>query len=174
MSHPKESNSLGSSNPGRPLEEGKKRSGGPREALRSLYRELEGRIEDLAPICEASGRCCRFREYGHHLYVSDLELDLFEEIEGPIRIEGEPDRVERHESGICPFQVDGLCSVRSGRPIGCRVYFCDERTARRIEELAEEFHGRVRQIHDSYGIAYSYGPWLEGLASRDGRGIREG
>ena len=44
--------------------------------LRTLYDELGLEVSRLGPVCELSGRCCRFREYGHSLFVSTLEIQL--------------------------------------------------------------------------------------------------
>ena len=30
----------------------------------------------LGPVCQLSGRCCRFKEYGHTLFVSTPEVQL--------------------------------------------------------------------------------------------------
>ena len=41
-----------------------------------LYREVDREVAAAGPVCIASGRCCRFKEWGHVLYVSNLEADL--------------------------------------------------------------------------------------------------
>ncbi|MDP7032856.1 MAG: hypothetical protein QF752_00030 [Planctomycetota bacterium] len=135
--------------------------------LEALYGQLAAEMEALNPICESSGRCCRFREYGHRLYLTDLELHYFEYREGPVRVADGGPRQRRLEEGICPFQEERLCTTREGRPLGCRVYYCDPRAEGRIEIWAEEFHGRIRKIHETYGIPYRYRPWLEALGDRD-------
>ena len=45
-----------------------------REALQGAYAELDAEVVRLAPVCQISGRCCRFEEYGHTLFVSAPEL----------------------------------------------------------------------------------------------------
>ena len=33
-------------------------------------------MAQLGPVCQLSGRCCRFKEYGHTLFVSTAEVRL--------------------------------------------------------------------------------------------------
>src|SRR4051812_10991946 len=48
-----------------------------RETIARVYTELERAIAQRRPRCEASGRCCRFEEFGHRLYVTTMELAAF-------------------------------------------------------------------------------------------------
>jgi len=41
-----------------------------------MYREVDRAVTAAGPICVASGKCCRFKEYGHMLYLSNLEADV--------------------------------------------------------------------------------------------------
>jgi hypothetical protein len=45
------------------------------EVLR-LYQEVDRQVAAAGPVCVASGRCCRFKEYGHTLFLSNLEADV--------------------------------------------------------------------------------------------------
>ncbi len=45
------------------------------EELEAVYASLEDELARLAPVCLVSGRCCRFREYGHTLFLSAAELE---------------------------------------------------------------------------------------------------
>ena len=38
--------------------------------LRALYADLDRQVAAIGPVCELSGRCCRFLEFGHTLFVS--------------------------------------------------------------------------------------------------------
>ena len=42
-------------------------------AIHQLYDDLGQAVVERRPVCNASGRCCRFEEYGHRLYVTGLE-----------------------------------------------------------------------------------------------------
>ena len=42
----------------------------------ALYAEADAAVAAAGPRCDASGRCCRFKEYGHTLFISNLEADV--------------------------------------------------------------------------------------------------
>lgn len=48
-----------------------------REGVAFLYADVQSEIDARRPICSVSGRCCRFEEYGHRLFVTTLELATF-------------------------------------------------------------------------------------------------
>jgi len=126
-----------------------------------LYEALASDIAAAAPICELSGRCCRFKEYGHTLFISRPEAELLLE-------EGLPAGAVIDEAG-CPFQINGLCTARERRPLGCRVYFCDPNYAGKGEDLSEKYIGRLKQLHDETGTPWEYRPlhhFLREMAER--------
>jgi hypothetical protein len=43
--------------------------------LRVLYAELDREVAGIGPVCKLSGRCCRFEEYGHTLFISTAEAE---------------------------------------------------------------------------------------------------
>ena len=51
-----------------------KPSGKP--SSRRVYEELDREVARRGPVCQLSGRCCRFEEYGHTLFVSTAEVQL--------------------------------------------------------------------------------------------------
>jgi Fe-S-cluster containining protein len=129
-----------------------------RAALDGVYQGLAGEIAQRGPRCELSGRCCRFEEYGHRLYVTTIELAAF--VHG-LR-QGGP-AVPAWEGTGCPFQVAKLCSVHSIRPFGCRAFFCDPTAAQWQNEVYERLHGQIKRLHDHYGIPYFYLEWRNAL-----------
>jgi len=48
-----------------------------RDAVEQVYRELADEVARRRPLCVVSGRCCRFEEYGHRLFVTTGELATF-------------------------------------------------------------------------------------------------
>ena len=90
-----------------------------RDELRALYRELDEAVAMTGPVCQLSGRCCRFKDYGHTLFLSAPEaLLLVADAPQP------PGQLDNGQS--CPWQdVRGRCTARDARPLGCRVFFCD-------------------------------------------------
>src|SRR5687768_16095240 len=47
-----------------------------RESILALYRQVDAEVAAAGPVCQASGRCCRFREYGHTLFLSKMEAEV--------------------------------------------------------------------------------------------------
>src|SRR5687767_4148795 len=95
-----------------------------RSDLLNLYAEIDAEIAAESPRCDASGRCCRFSEYGHTLFLSAVEGELLFEREPEIG------------GGECPYQINQLCTARERRPLGCRTYFCDPKYAHRMPEIS--------------------------------------
>jgi Fe-S-cluster containining protein len=121
-----------------------------RDALLALYDDLGADVAKAAPVCDLSGRCCRFKEYGHTLFVSRPEADLLLE-------QGLPENAVVDEAG-CPFQIKGLCTARERRPLGCRIYYCDPAYAGVGEALTERYLTRLKQLHDEAGESWEYRP----------------
>jgi Fe-S-cluster containining protein len=125
------------------------------DEVHRAYAELQSRIEQRRPICVASGKCCHFERYGHRLYVSTMELAAFV---AAIEAAG--------GGGLgtgCPFQIGKLCGVHGFRPFGCRVFFCDPTATQWQQEQYEQFHGKMRKLHDELGVPYFYVEWRAGL-----------
>ena len=88
-----------------------------RRRVLELYEAVDREVAAAGPLCIASGRCCRFKEYGHALFLSNLEADVLLAAAPPYQQPVTPE--------YCPFQKDNLCTAREPRPLGCRVYYCD-------------------------------------------------
>jgi Fe-S-cluster containining protein len=110
-----------------------------------LYRKV---TRDLARrpglFCRQSSRCCRFRQAGHRLYLTRLELDEMVAQGGP-RSGG---------AEVCPWLERGLCGIREGRALACRTYFCSDEAA--AAEVTERWHAEIRRIHARHGLPYVY------------------
>jgi len=143
-------------------------------ALASLYRDFGAEVQRRRPVCRTSGRCCRFEEFGHRLFVTTMELATFA---GALQAGPTGNLPTRRHARIplpmlapggaagacCPFQRDNLCSVHAIRPLGCRVFFCDESSTDWQREQYEQLHGRLRALHGALGIDYFYVEWLAAL-----------
>ena len=121
-----------------------------RNGLLAICDDLASDVARAGPVCDLSGRCCRFNEFGHKLYISRPEAQLLLE-------RGLPDNSTVDESG-CPFQVGGLCTARERRPLGCRIYFCDPNYAGIGEVLSEAYIARLKQLHNQTGTPWEYRP----------------
>jgi len=123
-----------------------------RAEIQALYNDLDREVALLGPICRLTGRCCRFEEYGHTLFVSSPEVQFLLEAALP------PQRpLDRGET--CPWQSDqGYCTAREARPLGCRVYYCDPSYESAAHELSEKYVARLKKLSDKHGLPWSYAP----------------
>lgn len=119
-----------------------------KSGLLQIYNDLAQDLARLAPVCDLSGRCCRFTEYGHRLYLTRIEADL-------LLADGLPKNAEVNEHG-CPFQQGTLCTAREKRPFGCRVFFCDPNYAGQAEVLSEKYLEQLRQLHAETETPWDY------------------
>jgi Fe-S-cluster containining protein len=136
-----------------------------REALQEVYAGLDAEVARLAPVCQISGRCCRFEEYGHTLFVSSPEFAL-------LLADAPPPSRPLDGGATCPWQDDrGRCSARGARPMGCRVYFCDPSYQPLAPEIAEAGIARLKRLVDDLGLPWDYAPLHRHLAQArlDGR-----
>ena len=74
------------------------------------------------------------------------------------------DVIRAQQAGTCPFLVDHLCSIHTIRPMGCRVFFCDESATDWQRDLYEQSQARIRAIHETHEIPYEYREWRSLLA----------
>ncbi len=134
-----------------------------RAALLEIYEALAADVAAAAPVCELSGRCCRFREYGHTLFISRTEAELLLE-------DGLP-AGSVVDDATCPFQIGGLCTARERRPFGCRVYFCDPNYAGVGEQLTEKYLAQLKTAHATAEAPWEYRPlhhFLKEMAKEPG------
>lgn len=128
-----------------------------RRALRALYDEVDALVAARDPRCEMSGRCCDFPRSGHQLWASELEAAFAVDARG-----GD---VPAAPSGQCAWYVDGTCRNREGRPLGCRLYFCDPSWAPEMPEHYERFHAALKALHDRAGWTYRYRLFTEAIGA---------
>lgn len=131
-------------------------------AVGNVYQALQDAIDLQKPICSASGRCCRFEEYGHRLFVTTIELGAFLTQLRQQTSPTDPKSALEILAG-CPFQLDGLCSVHTIRPFGCRVFFCDPTATDWQKEQYERFHKELKRLHGNLEIPYFYVEWRAAL-----------
>lgn len=122
------------------------------DELRALDTDLDREVAAIGPVCELSGRCCRFLEYGHTLFVSTAEVGYLLELAPP------PAR-PLDQGASCPWQDSrGHCTVRDARPLGCRIYYCDPTFQEAAHRLSERFIARMKRFSSDYGISWNYAP----------------
>lgn len=135
-----------------------------REALRGLYDALDAEVAQFGPICRLSGRCCRFEEYGHTLFVSAPEVAL-------LLADAPPPVRPLDDGATCPWQdAHGHCTARDARPLGCRVYYCDPTFENRAAELSETFIARLKRLADAQNLPWNYAPLHRHLQQAEAAG----
>ena len=137
--------------------------------LTGMFVELKDAIAAGGAVCQASGRCCKFNSYGHVLYVTGLEAAwlITQAQQVPVDIHYQtqakgvrlPVRSPAAWPDGCLYQVDGLCSVHQVRPLGCRVYFCQEGTEAWQQDIYETFQKKLKAFHESMDCPYVYAEW---------------
>ncbi|MBI4602604.1 MAG: hypothetical protein HY721_11655, partial [Planctomycetes bacterium] len=127
--------------------------------LEALYARVDHEVEALGVACWVRGDCCDFDRCEHRLYASTVEL---------AHVRAKHPEAFEPEGGLCPFWVEGRCTERERRPLGCRTYFCDARYREQLEALHERCLREVRAIAARHGIPWAYAPFVAAL--RAGRG----
>jgi len=117
-------------------------------ALGELYARLDAEIASAGANCEACGQCCDFQRAGHRLYVSTAELALLAGVRPTAAASPAPLR--------CPYRIDGACTARARRPLGCRVHFCTPPSEQWCEQIYERYHHAIGALHEEYDIPYRY------------------
>jgi len=130
-----------------------------RRRVLELYEEVDRAVAAAGPVCVASGRCCRFKDHGHVLFLSNLEADV---------LLADAPAYERPVSpDYCPFQKEKLCTARQPRPLACRIYFCDPTYQEAGNRLSEEYLRRLKQLATDNGLPWRYAPLHEFLNSAE-------
>ena len=115
-----------------------------------IYATVDTAVAAAGPRCDASGRCCRFTEYGHTLFLSQFEADIL--------LASAPPFAKPVTRDACPFQVNNLCTARDERPLGCRIYFCDPTYTETGNRITEDAIAALKQLADETGASWRYAP----------------
>jgi hypothetical protein len=121
-----------------------------RRKVLEIYREADAEVAAAGPVCIASGRCCRFKEYGHTLFLSGFEAEIL--------LEGAPAYAKPVGDAFCPFQKENLCTARDCRPLGCRIYFCDPQYQQTSQEITERAVTKLKRLAADHGSEWRYAP----------------
>ena len=121
--------------------------------MSELYVELEKELEHLGPSCVACGACCRFAEYDHEMWLTNLELAY---------LLGKHGLRRETQKGVCPYLEDDQCTAREGRALGCRVFFCSL-PSDFPADLSERYLERLKAIAKEEGVELLYGELLASL-----------
>ncbi|HEY8503150.1 MAG TPA: hypothetical protein VIL46_01110 [Gemmataceae bacterium] len=116
----------------------------------SLYAAVDRAVAAAGPVCGASGRCCRFAEYDHTLFLSRLEAEVL--------LAAAPAYEKPVSPDFCPFQRDNLCTARDPRPLGCRIYYCDPSYQETGSRIMEDALRELKRLADEHGLGWRYAP----------------
>ena len=133
-----------------------------RERVLAVYAEADAAVAAAGPRCDVSGRCCRFKEYGHTLFISNLEAEVL--------LESAPPYAKPVSGDFCPFQVSNLCTARDPRPLGCRIYFCDPGYQETGRVISETYLRRLKELAEKFETGWRYAPLHHFLNEAEGRG----
>ncbi len=64
--------------------------------------------------------------------------------------------------GTCPYLREKRCDARTGRALGCRVFFCRD-PHQQAERLYETYLNRIRELAGETGVDLYYGELLRSL-----------
>jgi hypothetical protein len=138
-----------------------------RAELKALYARLDAAVAQFGPVCELSGRCCRFAEWGHTLFLSAPEFAV-------LLADAPPPARAVDDGATCPWQdALGRCTARDARPIGCRVYYCDPSFQGDAAALSEEFIAYLKRLVASYQLPWQYAPLHYHLRAAQAAGLIE-
>ena len=135
-------------------------------AVQAVYQRVQEAVDQRRPICIASGRCCRFEEFGHRLYVTTLELAAFvRNVREALGHQAISAIFDAWDGTGCPFQSAKLCGVHAIRPFGCRIFFCDESSISWQAAQYERLHTELKRLHAHLEVPYFYVEWRQALAA---------
>lgn len=125
--------------------------------MAAFYERVDAAIALHGALCRNRGLCCRFAEFGHRLYVTEPERRYFAEGMAAEWRPADPDQAD------CPYHVGGVCTARRHRPLGCRIFYCDEAAQAWQGPEYERFLTELKDIGRAFDLPYFYREWLSAL-----------
>lgn len=117
--------------------------------VKDIYDWLNSQIENNIPEkCDACGQCCDFIAYDHRLYVTVPEV-IF--MAANLNV----DTLKPMQTGLCPYNEEGKCTVHQYRFAGCRIFNC-KANADVQSRLSEETLKKFKHLCKKYNIPYRY------------------
>lgn len=132
----------------------------------AVYADVARIVESHRGTCQACGRCCRFGEFGHALFLTSPELvhlmthladpagGLADSFAAMVRAAADCLPAE-----FCPLQQAGQCTIRPIRPLGCRLFFCSPDNLEWGRTAYEPMQQRMKQTCQSRSLPYGYVEW---------------
>jgi Fe-S-cluster containining protein len=124
------------------------------QEVKAVYQWIEEQLAHIGQTCKGCGDCCDFEAFGHRLYITTPELIFFQH---PME-----SQVKAMTNGICPYRIDGRCSVYPHRFSGCRIFSC-KGDPEKENALYEKALKKFKALCDEYKIPYHYVSLRDGL-----------
>jgi len=125
-----------------------------------VYDWLDSQVEshrDLAGRCKACGKCCDFESFDHKLFITPPELAyLIANLRG--------ENVKLMKTSLCPYNVDGKCTIYKYRFAGCRIFCCNG-NADFQNGLSESALEKFKSLCNEHQIPYRYSELATALNS---------
>lgn len=126
--------------------------------VKKIYEWLDSQAADkLTEKCGVCGKCCDFIAFDHRLYVTIPEIIY-------LKAGLKTDALKSMQTGRCPYNVEGKCTVYEYRFSGCRIFNCkadeniqsdlSENVLKKIKILCTEFDVPYRYMDLSAALAY--------------------
>jgi Fe-S-cluster containining protein len=117
--------------------------------LSEIYQKIDSDLSKLEQPCTGCGMCCDFKQAEHRLYISSLEF---------IYLIEHNKLNDFKNNDICPYRINGKCSVREHRMIGCRTYFRlhTEKDREKSEGIYEKYLKELKLLYQKYDIPWEY------------------
>lgn len=117
-------------------------------AVQKLYQQIEQQhIDSSVYSCRGCGQCCDFQSYGHRLFLTPPELIYLDDTQQGLFLP--------MTNGICPYRINGRCSVYTRRFVGCRIFFCQGNQDYQ-HNLGEILLKELKKICIDFGLTYQY------------------
>ena len=118
------------------------------EKITEIYSWLDLQIKKLNTDCSAYGDCCDFAAYDHKLFVTTPELIYLKE-------NLDKETIKKMPTDVCPYNIDGKCSVHPHRFASCRIFYC-KGDCDLQSELTEQALAKLKSLCDEFNIPYRY------------------
>ena len=115
--------------------------------VNETYRWVDEQVAQFDRSCKACGDCCDLETFGHRLYVTGPELLHFQHFVGS--------EIKEMAGGVCPYRVDGKCSVYPYRFSGCRIFACGG-DSQQESQLSEQTISKFKGLCTMHNIPYRY------------------
>lgn len=125
-----------------------------------VWRSVDAALADVGTKCRACGRCCDFPTSGHVLFAAAVELAPAISWARAHGVVSRSLAESRQSRGLCPFWSEGRCDIHPVRPVGCRSYFCDPRSAESGAKASESALQKLAALCKDYSRPWWYGPAL--------------